>query len=141
MKILIIDDDDVLVAFLAKELEARGYEVLQTHFGDGGLKLYNRYGPFEFVLTDYRFIPGTQIKDGVELVTAIHELNPHHQMALMTAAPEEREGFCRRLCATSRCSGSASGWSKCCDCYGSPRCRFDLDGSLDRCSALARALG
>ena len=88
MKILIVDDDDVLVAFLAKELEARGYEVLQTHFGDGGLKLYNRYGPFEFVLSDYRFIPGTQIKDGVELVTAIHGINPHQPMALMSAVPE-----------------------------------------------------
>ena len=88
MKILIVDDDDVLVAFLAKELEARGFELLQTHFGDGGLKLYNRYGPFEFVFSDYRFIPGAQIKDGVELVTAIHELNPHQRMALMTAAPE-----------------------------------------------------
>ena len=40
MKILIVDDDDVLVAFLAKELEARGCEILQTHFGDGGVDLY-----------------------------------------------------------------------------------------------------
>ena len=63
-------------------------------------------------------------------MTAIHELNPHHQMALMTAAPEEREGFCRRLCATSRCSGSTSGWSKCCDCCGRPCCRCDLDWNL-----------
>ena len=39
MKILIVDDDDDLVAFLAKELEARGCKILQTHFGDGGLKL------------------------------------------------------------------------------------------------------
>ena len=89
MKILIVDDDDDLVAFLAKELEARGFEILQTHFGDGGLKLYNRYGPFEFVLSDYRFIPGAQIKDGVELVTAIHGIDPHQRMALMTAAPEQ----------------------------------------------------
>src|ERR1700683_2355987 len=88
MKILIVDDDDALVAFLAKELEARGCEILQTHFGDGGLKLYNRYAPFEFVLSDYRFIPGAQIKDGVELVTAIHGIDPHQRMALMTAAPE-----------------------------------------------------
>ena len=89
MKILIVDNDDDLVAFLAKELEARGFEILQTHFGDGGLKLYNGYGPFEFVLSDYRFIPGTQIKDGVQLVTAIHGINPHQRMALMTAAPEQ----------------------------------------------------
>jgi DNA-binding NtrC family response regulator len=89
VKILIVDDDDDLVAFLAKELEARGCEILQTHFGDGGLKLYNRYGPWAFVLSDYRFIPGTQIKDGVELVTAIHGINPFQQMAIMTADPKE----------------------------------------------------
>ncbi|MGA2923850.1 MAG: response regulator [Candidatus Sulfotelmatobacter sp.] len=88
MKILIVDDDDALVAFLAKELEARGYEILQTHFGDGGLKLYNKYGPWEFVLSDFRFVPGTKIKDGVQLVTAIHGINPHQQMALMTADPK-----------------------------------------------------
>jgi DNA-binding NtrC family response regulator len=44
-----------------------------------------RYGPFVFVLSDYRFIPGTQIKDGVQLVTAIHRINPAQRMALMTA--------------------------------------------------------
>ena len=36
MKILIVDDDDDLVAFLAKELEARGCKILQTHSGVGG---------------------------------------------------------------------------------------------------------
>jgi DNA-binding NtrC family response regulator len=92
MKILIVEDDDILAAFLAKELEARGFEILQTHFGDGGLKLYNRYGPWEFVLSDYRFIPGTQIKDGVELVTAIHSINPAQRMAIMTAWSEETRG-------------------------------------------------
>ena len=121
MKILIVDDDDALVALLAKELEARGCEILQTHFGDGGLKLYNKYGPWAFVLSDFRFVPGTKIKDGVQLVTAIHWNNPHQQMALMTADPE---GICRSLCATSRCSGSTSGSSNSCDCCGSPCCRF-----------------
>jgi CheY-like chemotaxis protein len=69
MKILIVDDDDVLVAFLAKELEARGCEILQTHFGDGGLSLYKKDGPFTFVLADYRFIPGTRIKDCMQFHT------------------------------------------------------------------------
>jgi DNA-binding NtrC family response regulator len=87
MKVLIVDDDDDLVAFLAKELEARGCEILQTHFGDGGLKLYNKYGPCELVLSDFRFVPGNKIKDGVQLVTAIHGMNPHQPMALMTADP------------------------------------------------------
>jgi len=89
MKILIVDDDDALRGFLAKELEARGFEVLQTHFGDGGLDLYQKDGPFAFVLSDYRFVPGAKIKDGVQLVTAIHGINPLQRMAIMTADPYE----------------------------------------------------
>jgi DNA-binding NtrC family response regulator len=89
MKILIVDDEDALRGFLAKELEARGYEVLQAHTGDEGRDLYKQNGPFAFVLSDYRFIPGTKIKDGVQLVTAIHEMNPSQRMAIMTAVPDE----------------------------------------------------
>jgi len=89
MKILIVDDEDTLLSFLAEELGARGFEVLQTHFGDGGLDLYQKDGPFASVLSDYRFVPGAKIKDGVQLVTAIHESNPHQRMAMMTADPKE----------------------------------------------------
>ena len=125
MKILIVDDDDVLVAFLAKELEARGCEILPTHFGDGGLKLYNKYGPWAFVLSDFRFVPGTKIKDGAQLVTAIHGINPHQQMALMTADLEGARANLPQALRHSRCSGSTSGSSKCCGCCGSPFCRID----------------
>jgi hypothetical protein len=38
--------------------------------GKRAVHLYQKNGPWEFVLTDYRFIPGTKIKDGVQLVTA-----------------------------------------------------------------------
>jgi hypothetical protein len=41
------------------------------------------------VLADYRFIPGVGIKDCMELVTAIHLINPFQQMAIMTADPKE----------------------------------------------------
>jgi DNA-binding NtrC family response regulator len=92
MKILLVEDDDALLWFLAKELEARGYEVLQTHTGDGGLYLYKKEGPFKFVLSDYRFIPGMKIKDGVQLVTAIREINPLQRMAMMTAEPKGARG-------------------------------------------------
>jgi|SRR5271166_1565446 len=92
MKILLVEDDEALLWFLAKELGARGYELLQTHTGDGGLYLYKKDGPFEFVLSDYRFIPGMKIKDGVQLVTAIREINPLQRMAMMTAGPKEARG-------------------------------------------------
>ncbi|MGB7900801.1 MAG: hypothetical protein WCC71_20855 [Candidatus Sulfotelmatobacter sp.] len=85
MRILIVGgDDDALVSSLTEELESRGFDVLLTHFGDGGLDLYKKHGPWEFVLTDYRFIPGVKIKDCIQLVTAIHLINPFQQMAIMT---------------------------------------------------------
>jgi DNA-binding NtrC family response regulator len=89
MKILIVDCDDTLLSFLTKRLEACGYEVVPTHFGDGALSLYTKDGPFEFVLSDYRFIPGPEIKDGVQLVTAIHAINPAQRIAIMTAWVDE----------------------------------------------------
>jgi DNA-binding NtrC family response regulator len=89
MKILIVDDDDCLRSVLARELEAREYEAVQTHFGDGGLHLYEKSGPWEFVLSDFRFIPGTTIKDGVQLLAAIHQINPYQQMGMMTSDPKE----------------------------------------------------
>jgi response regulator RpfG family c-di-GMP phosphodiesterase len=78
IKILIVDDDGALLSFLAKKLEDGGFEVVQTHSGGGGLRLYQQHMPSEFVLTGYRFIPGPKTKDGVQLVAAIHGINPLH---------------------------------------------------------------
>jgi DNA-binding NtrC family response regulator len=89
MKILIVGNDDALLSSLTEELESRDFEVLATHFGDGGLSLYKKDGPFAFVLADYRFIPGVRIKDCMELVTAIHRIDPFQQMAIMTAEVNE----------------------------------------------------
>jgi DNA-binding NtrC family response regulator len=89
MKILIVDDDDALRSFLTKELEEHGYETLQSFRGDEAFYIWQHEGPFAFVLSDYRFIPGTTIKDGVELLTAMHEINPRQRMVMMTAEPKE----------------------------------------------------
>jgi hypothetical protein len=75
MKILIVGSDDALLSSLAEEQECRDFGVLPTHFGDGGLSLSKKDGPFAFVLIDYRFIPGTRIKDSLQLMAAIHLIN------------------------------------------------------------------
>src|SRR5580658_816381 len=88
MKTLIVGGDDALLSYLTEELESRGCGVVPTHFGDGGLSLFKKDGPFAFVLADYRFLPGVKIKDCVQLVTAIHAINPFQQMAMMTTDPQ-----------------------------------------------------
>ena len=88
MKILLVDDDEGLRSHLAKELESRAFEVLQAQSGDEGLYVYQKNGPWKFVLSDYRFFPGTKIRNGAELVTAIHAVNPLQQMAIMTSDPQ-----------------------------------------------------
>jgi DNA-binding NtrC family response regulator len=89
MKILIVSGDDVHLSSLTEELESRDFEVLPTHFGYGGLSLYKEDGPFAFVLADYRLIPGVNIKDCMQLMAAIQQINPFQQMAIMTADPKE----------------------------------------------------
>jgi hypothetical protein len=54
MKILIVEDDSTLLSFLARKLQSRGSEVVQTHFGDCALDLYEKNSPGEFVLSNPR---------------------------------------------------------------------------------------
>jgi CheY-like chemotaxis protein len=92
MKILMVDDDEALLSFFAKQLEKRGFEIHRSVNGDEALHVWQQLGPWEFVLTAYRFMPGT-IKDGVQLATAIHGINPFQRMAIMTATPTEARGM------------------------------------------------
>jgi DNA-binding NtrC family response regulator len=88
MKILLVDDDDALLSFLTKELENRGCDVRQSSRGDEAFHVWQRSGPWELVLTDYRFFPDIKIKDGAQLVAAIQGINPLQQMAMMTSDPQ-----------------------------------------------------
>ena len=55
----------------------------------GAFHVWQRLGPWELVLTDYRFFPGTKIGDGAQLVAAIHGINPLQTMAIMTSDPQD----------------------------------------------------
>jgi CheY-like chemotaxis protein len=92
MRILMVDDDEALLSFFAKQLEKRGFEIHRSVNGDEALQVWQQLGPWEFVLTAYRFMPGT-IKDGVQLATAIHAINPFQRMAIMTATPTKARGM------------------------------------------------
>ena len=89
MRLLIVDGDDALRSLLAKELEERGCDVLQSCSGDEAFYVWQQSGPWELVLSDYQFIPGVKINDGMQLLTAIHGINPLQQMAIMVSGPKE----------------------------------------------------
>ena len=97
MRILLADDDDSLLSFLAKELENRGCDVHQSSNGDEAFHVWQRLDPWELVLTDYRFFPGTKVTDGAQLAAAIHRINPLQTMAIMTADPQMPRGTYPRL--------------------------------------------
>jgi CheY-like chemotaxis protein len=86
MKILLVDDGDALLSLLAKEL---GCDVQQSSSGDEAFRVWRRLGPWELVLSDYRFFPDTKIRDGAQLAAAIHRINPHQQMGMMASDPKE----------------------------------------------------
>src|SRR5580692_7605861 len=89
MRILLVDDDDALLSFLAKELESRDCDVYQSSSGDEAFRVCQRLAPWELVLTDYRFFPGTQIRDGAQLAAAILGVTSLQTMAIMTADPHD----------------------------------------------------
>jgi DNA-binding NtrC family response regulator len=88
LKILLVDDDDGLRSLVAKELELRGCDVRQCSSGDEAFYVWQRFGPWELVLTDYLFFPDARIENGAQLMTAIHGMNPLQQMAMMTSDPQ-----------------------------------------------------
>jgi hypothetical protein len=114
MKILIVDGDDTLLSILAGELESRGFEVVPMHLGDGDCRSAKRKARLNSFFPNYRFIPCPEIKDGAQLLSAIHRINPFQGTAMMTSEPKDAPRKLRSPCSTSRCCGSRSGSSNCC---------------------------
>lgn len=87
MKILIVDDDELILQWVRKHLEARHYEVEDAFSGEQGLRQYLSQGPctWDFVLSDYCFIPSNKVKDGLQLVSEIRAVNPEQRMAIHTS--------------------------------------------------------
>jgi|SRR5579864_347528 len=87
MKILVVDDDEVVLQWVRKQLEARSYAVEDAFSGEQGLHYYLSQGPttWDFVLSDYLFIPSTRIQNGLQLVQEIQAINPKQRMAIHTS--------------------------------------------------------
>lgn len=74
-----------MLRWVRNELEVRGYQVTDALSGEHGLHLYQTEGPFNFVLSDYLFLPSRRIKNGLELVHAIVSLHPDQRIAIHTS--------------------------------------------------------
>lgn len=90
-RVLIVDDDVDVREGIARYLQMQGFEVVQEADGHLGFEVYRECFPFEFVLSDFQFIPGSRksscgcvIKNGADLVREIRKLIPAQKMAIMS---------------------------------------------------------
>lgn len=84
MKILICDDDDVMIRWLEAKLVPKGFEVFTAFGGDEALFSFRKRRPFDYVLTDFR-MPGNRIRNGMELVAAIRQIDPLQPIIMHTS--------------------------------------------------------
>ena len=67
VRILIIDDDEQILAMLRQTLEREGYEVMEASDGNEGLRRY-RENPTDLIITDL-IMPE---KEGIETIMELH---------------------------------------------------------------------
>ena len=67
-KILLVDDDELILESVKTSLEMKGYEVLTAENGEVALSIYKK-SPVPLVLTDIQM----PVMDGVELVKNLLE--------------------------------------------------------------------
>lgn len=80
-KILLIDDEPLVIGPIQQFLEGNGFEVITANDGGTGLKLFNEHKPI-VVLTDIDMPKLT----GVELLSTIKKDYPKHQVIMFSGA-------------------------------------------------------
>jgi two-component system, NtrC family, sensor kinase len=78
-KILIVDDEEIIVKLLSMSLRSDGYETVTAFSGEQGLQVFNAESP-DIVVTDIK-MPGM---DGLELLKKIKELDPEKEVIIVT---------------------------------------------------------
>ena len=94
-RVLVVDDEPDVLGAVARYLESEGYEVHVERDGHGAFETYRECFPFDFVLSDFSFIPGQQksscgcvIRNGADLVREIRKLVPGQRMAIHSGNPK-----------------------------------------------------
>jgi PAS domain S-box-containing protein len=78
-RILIVDDEELIVKLLSISLRSDGYETLPAHSGQQGLEVFKSESP-DIVITDIK-MPGM---DGLELLKKIKEIDPEKEVIIVT---------------------------------------------------------
>ncbi len=78
-KILIVDDEEIIVRLLSMSLRSDGYETVTAYSGEEGLAVFQSENP-DIVVTDIK-MPGM---DGLELLKKIKELDPEKEVIIVT---------------------------------------------------------
>jgi len=78
-KILIVDDEELIVKLLSMSLRSDGYETLSAYSGQQGLEVFKSESP-DIVITDIK-MPGM---DGLELLKKIKEIDPEKEVIIVT---------------------------------------------------------
>jgi len=78
-KILIVDDEEIIVKLLSMSLRSDGYETVTAFSGEQGLEVFESESP-DIVVTDIK-MPGM---DGLELLKKIKEIDPDKEVIIVT---------------------------------------------------------
>lgn len=82
MKILVVDDEKIVVDSCRRVLAAEGFEVLFTNSADGALKILETETPV-LLLVDVK-MPG---RDGISLMAELKETRPEIPIVVMSGYP------------------------------------------------------
>ncbi len=91
-KVVVVDDDRLVLQSVSVALEASGYQVWATDSTDEAVELTREVKP-DVVVTDYR-MPGM---DGVSLLERVKELGAVPLMLVYSATPPPRDGLARQM--------------------------------------------
>ncbi len=79
IKILIVDDEELIVKLLSMSLRSDGYETFSAYSGQQGLEVFKSESP-DIVITDIK-MPGM---DGLELLKKIKDFDPEKEVIIVT---------------------------------------------------------
>ncbi|MCG8619778.1 MAG: response regulator [Desulfobacterales bacterium] len=78
-KILIVDDEEIIVRLLSMSLRSDGYEVVSAHNGKEALEVLKKEAP-DIVVTDIKM----PVMDGLELLKRIKKIEPDKEVIIVT---------------------------------------------------------